>query len=133
MNNTKQVNSRSLANLKPIQKGEVRNTTGIAGRKKGLERLIKEALTLQDLKDIVTNVAKEAKEGNIKAAEFIFDRLYGKPTVMIDLIDSKGQTFIQNNFNVEVKGKSEDDLSQLLIELSSEEQNEDEESSENLE
>jgi hypothetical protein len=52
---------------------------------------------------------------------------------MIDLIDSKGQTFIQNNFNVEVKGKSEDDLSQLLIELSSEYQTEEEESDENLE
>jgi hypothetical protein len=125
--------NKGWSNLKPIQKGEVRNTTGIAGRKKGLERLIREALTPQDLKDIVANVATEAKQGNIKAAEFIFDRLYGKPTVMVDLLDSKGATVIQNNFNLEVKGQDESELTSLLIELSNNDNNEDDSDVEILE
>jgi hypothetical protein len=133
MNKERKFNPNSLSNLKPIQKGEVRNTSGNAGRKKGLDRLFKECVTQEEWKAIIAKGVEQALEGDNKAREFLFSYAYGKPNVMIDLIDSKGQTFIQNNFNVEVKGKSEDDLSQLLIELSSEEQNEDEESSENLE
>jgi hypothetical protein len=125
--------NKGWANLKPAQKGEVRNTTGNGGRKKGLDRLFKECVTQEEWKAIIAKGVEQAMDGDNKAREFLFSYAYGKPNVMIDLIDSKGQTFIQNNFNVEVKGKSEDDLSQLLIELSSEEQNEDEESSENLE
>lgn len=88
------------------------------GRKKGIEKLIREAINPDELKEIIKNVAKEAKGGNIKAAEFLFDRLYGKPTVMVDLLDSKGSTLIQNNFNIEVSGKSPDELKQLYLELS---------------
>lgn len=106
------------SNLKPAQKGEVRNKTGIAGRKAGIEKLIRQAITPEELKEIIVNVANEAKQGNIKAAEFIFDRLYGKPTVMVDLLDSKGSTLIQNNFNVEVRTQDESELANLLIELS---------------
>jgi hypothetical protein len=133
MNNKQEMKPQSLANLKPAKKGEVRNPYGIGGRKKELERLFKEAVTKEQWIEIINKGIEQAKEGDNKAREFLFSYAYGKPNVMIDLIDSKGQTFIQNNFNVEVKGKSEDDLSQLLIELSSEEQNEDEENEENLE
>ena len=119
MNKTKQTNINSLANLKPIRKGEIRNTQGTGGRKKGLESLIRDALSRDDLKEIVQKVAEEAKNGNIKAAEFVFDRLYGKPAVMIDLSDSQQPTFIQNNFNIEVQGKSMQELQKLYIELES--------------
>ncbi len=133
MNNKQALKPQSLANLKPAKKGEVRNPYGIGGRKKELERLFKECVTQDEWKAIIAKGVEQAMEGDNKAREFLFSYAYGKPNVMIDLIDSKGQTFIQNNFNVEVKGKSEEELSQFLIELSSEDQQDDNESDEMLE
>lgn len=120
------MNTNSLANLKPAKKGEIRNTSGRGGRKAGVETLIREALSKDDLKQIVQKVADEAKNGNIKAAEFVFDRLYGKPAVMVDLSDSSQPTFIQNNFNIEVQGKSMQELQKLYIELESTSESDDE-------
>lgn len=132
MNKERKFNTNSLSNLKPIQKGEVRNTSGNAGRKKGLDRLFKECVKPEEWKAIIAKGVEQAMEGDNKAREFLFNYAYGKPNVMVELLDSKGQTFIQNNFNVEVKGKGEEELTNLLIELSNDEIIE-EENEENLE
>lgn len=126
MSEKRKQNPNSLANLKPIQKGEARNLTGNAGRKKGLDRLFKECVTPEEWKAIIAKGVKQALEGDNKAREFLFNYAYGKPQVMVELLDSKGSTLIQNNFNIEVSGKSTDELKQLYIELESTTESEDE-------
>lgn len=132
MNTKKQTNPNSLANLKPIPKGTVLNPNGARGAKKRLESIFKSCVTDDEYKSIIRKAVDDAIQGDNKSREFIFSYSFGKPNVMIDLLDSKGQTFIQNNFNVEVKGKGEEELTNLLIELSNDDVTE-EENEENLE
>lgn len=107
-------NPKSLANLKPIQKGERRNLTNhVGGRKKGLEKIFNAAITIEEQKEIIQAAKNEALNGNIKAAEFIFDRLYGKP-IAVDLLGNENRTLIQNNFNIDVSGKSASELIEIL-------------------
>lgn len=107
------MNINSLSNLRPAVKGEIRNKTGIAGRKKGLEKIFNAAITIDEQKQIIQAAKDEALNGNIKAAEFIFDRLYGKPT-SVDLLANEQRTLIQNNFNIDVSGKSASELIEIL-------------------
>lgn len=108
----------SLANLKPVQKGEVRNPNGARGAKKRLEQIFKSCVTEDEYKAIIRKAVDDAIEGDNKSREFLFSYSFGKPNVMIDLLDSKGSTLIQNNFNVEVRTQDESELANLLIELS---------------
>lgn len=110
--------NKGWSNLIPAKKGEIRNTSGNAGRKKGLDRLFKECVTQDEWKAIIAKGVEQAMEGDNKAREFLFNYAYGKPQVMVELLDSKGSTLIQNNFNIEVSGKSPDELKQLYLELS---------------
>jgi hypothetical protein len=111
--------NKGWSNLIPAQKGEIRNTSGNAGRKKGLDRLFKECVTPEEWKAIIAKGVEQALEGDNKAREFLFNYAYGKPQVMVELLDSKGSTLIQNNFNIEVSGKNVEELKQLYIELES--------------
>ena len=114
MINNRNVNTKSLANLKPAQKGEIRNKNGSGGRKKGLERIFKEALTRDELVAIIQKAKSEALNGNVKAMEFIFDRMYGKPVAVDGLLGNENRTLIQNNFNIDVTGKSASELIETL-------------------
>ena len=107
------MNVNSLSNLKPAAKGEIRNKSGNGGRKKGLERIFKEALTKEDLIAVIHKAKDEALTGNVKAMEFIFDRVYGKP-ISVDLLGNENRTLIQNNFNIDVSGKSASELIEIL-------------------
>ena len=114
MSNNIASKQRSLANLKPIQKGERRNLSNNGGRKKGLERIFKDALTKEELIAIIQKAKSEALDGNVKAMEFIFDRMYGKPVAVDGLLGNENRTLIQNNFNIDVTGKSASELIETL-------------------
>lgn len=60
------------------------------GRRKGIQDLIDSAVTEDDLKTILVRLVGMAKHGNIKAAEFLFDRLYGKPMQKTELTGKDG-------------------------------------------
>lgn len=93
------VSKRSLENLIPPQKGEVRNPKGkepgTLSFKASLRKMLAieetkvneltnlaEVLTQQDLLNIAQ--IKKAKEGDTQAYNAIIDRLEGKPTQSID-------------------------------------------------
>jgi hypothetical protein len=65
-------------NLKPWQKGCPSPNPGGRPRNKPFTEAIKKAATEEELASIVQAVIAKAKDGDIKAAEFLADRLDGK-------------------------------------------------------
>ena len=106
---------RGAANLIPAKKGEVRNPAGRPKNSISLARIVREAVDKNEQREILKSVAEQAKNGNIKAAEFIFDRIYGKPKTEVELTDSATTLNVQNNFTVD--GKSVEELLRLRNEM----------------
>ena len=75
----KKVNPKSLKNLKPARRGEVRNPNG---RPKNtlpdLKQALSETLTHEDVCESLAAIIALAKQGDVGAAGFIFDRTFGK-------------------------------------------------------
>src|SRR4051794_1261710 len=69
-----------------------------AGRKSDalraeLRRLIDEAISPQDWKEILAMVSRFARSGNLNACEFLLDRKFGKPTQTVeDISDAEPET-----------------------------------------
>ena len=85
------VTEKQLKNLKPIQKGEVRNPNGAKGRKlPGLDILLAEVLG-EETKGVtaalqmIQALQKKAAKGDVRAAELLMNRAYGKVKENIDL------------------------------------------------
>lgn len=83
----RQNNARSLANLKPIQKGEVRNPNGRPKKADCLIGCIKEELasrpfptsTLTNEQIIANVIVKAASNGNMKAIDLMMSYTTPKP------------------------------------------------------
>ena len=120
------INPRSLANLKPAKKGELINKTDNRGRKKELKTLFKQAVKKDDWLAIINQAITDAKKGDNKAREFLFDRYFGKVEVESGLLGNENRTLIQNNFNIDVTGKSASELIETLqsMQIDSEEEGE---------
>lgn len=77
-------NARSLANLRPAQKGEVRNPQG--GRK--IPEEVKQALlaaTPAAVNTLIELMANGGEKVRVQAASIILDRVYGKAAVQVDV------------------------------------------------
>ena len=88
----RQMNPNSLANLRPIKKGEVRNPKGMPKKVDCLLSCIKEELGKPSLAQGLTNeqliasmLVAQATKGNIKAVELMMAYLHAKPSQGIDL------------------------------------------------
>ncbi|MGZ5283722.1 MAG: DUF5681 domain-containing protein [Bacteroidia bacterium] len=84
------INKNSLANLKPAKKGEVRNPKGAPQKLPELKDALENILAsptgkASELEAILRAIINKAKKGDVRAAEFILDRFYGKPKQAIDL------------------------------------------------
>jgi len=106
--------AKQIAGLKPIQKGEIRNKTDNRGRKKELLALFRQSVNKSDWIEVINKALEQAKEGDNKAREFLFDRYYGKVEVESSLLGNENRTLIQNNFNIDVSGKSASELIETL-------------------
>jgi Family of unknown function (DUF5681) len=68
-----------------FKKGQTGNPKGRPKKIPELEALINDVFGDQDaMKQILTSLQAQAKKGNIRAAEIILDRAYGKPKQSID-------------------------------------------------
>ena len=68
-----------------FKKGQSGNPKGRPKKIPELEVLINEVFGDADaMKEILTSLQAQAKKGNIRAAEMILDRAYGKPKQSID-------------------------------------------------
>lgn len=76
---------KRLDNLKPAQKGEIRNPSGRPKTPDIVKQMFKSAApeAVKLLVDTM-NDGEEKKETRLKCAETILDRVYGKPTQPID-------------------------------------------------
>lgn len=60
--------------------------------KQSLADLMDSTITLADRRAILKAVVEQAKLGDVRAATFIFDRLYGKPKETIEMSGSDDNT-----------------------------------------
>src|SRR5688500_10532499 len=103
------VNPKSLKNLKPAKKGDVRNTNGKPRKLPQLDVLLAEVLGedkdgITAAEAILKVLRAKAAKGDIRAAEMLFDRAYGKAKQELSIPD--GVTMKQLVINP-VSGKKE--------------------------
>ena len=110
------INKKSISNLVPIKKGQTLIANAKRGRKKELRTIFKEAVKKSDWLAILNKAIEQAKDGDNKAREFLFDRYYGKVETESEMDSLVSPTLVQNNFQIDVKGKSASELIQLLQE-----------------
>ena len=86
------MNPNAKDNLKPFKKGEDprRNVTG-ANKLPDLELLMAEGVSKEDLISIIVAQSTRAKKGDTRAADFIFDRGFGKPKQSTELTGKDGK------------------------------------------
>jgi len=82
-------------NLTPFPKGVSGNPNGRPKKLPKLDDLLSDILGNEEDKDseahaILTRLLKDAKNGNVKAAEILLDRAYGKSKQSIDHTSSDG-------------------------------------------
>ena len=73
-------------NLNPFKPGESGNPNGRPKKLPGLDELLVECLGEDgnEAKAILKAIIKKAKQGDVRAAEMILDRYYGKPNFSIE-------------------------------------------------
>ena len=76
-------NRKSLKNLRPIKKGEIRNPKGPTPKLPALDVLMAEILGeekngMTAAQSILAALRAKAAKGDIRAAEVLLDRAYGK-------------------------------------------------------
>lgn len=86
------VNPKSIKNLKPAKKGEVRNPKGRPPELPALDILIAEVLGeekdgLTAAKAILLKIRQKATSGDLRAAEILLDRGYGKAKQSLEITD----------------------------------------------
>ena len=92
------VTPKQLANLKPPKKGEVRNPNGRPKKLPALDELLANVLSAEkagktEAEAILIAIILKARKGNVKAAELILNRAYGKPKESIELSNKEGEVF----------------------------------------
>ena len=83
------INPKSLKNLKPAKKGEVRNPKGAKPKIPALDDLLAKVLGdeqngLTAAEAILKALRGKAIKGDIRAAEVLLDRAYGKAKQPVD-------------------------------------------------
>ena len=112
------VNEKSLKNLIPAKKGEVRNPNGAPKKLPEIDKLLADVLGeekdgLTAAEAILKALRAKASKGDIRAAEVLLDRAYGKAKQSIETqmnVDGKCRTIIDLS-------KYDDSELRLLIDL----------------
>ena len=82
-------------NLNPFKPGETGNPNGRPKKLPGLDQLLAEILDEAEVKAILNSIIKKAKAGDLRAAELILDRCYGKVKQPIEVDeDTRPSAFI---------------------------------------
>jgi len=89
------VSEKSLKNLNPAKKGEVRNPKGKPCKLPELDKLLADVLGeekdgITAAEAILKALRAKATKGDIRAAEVLFERGYGKSKQVIDMSVSDG-------------------------------------------
>ena len=105
-------NPKSLQNLKPIQKGEVRNKTGRPKKLPKLDELLIEVLGNTEegktqAQKVLEALLKKANQGDVKAASLLLDRGYGKVKEHIDITTNE-ESLNDNKIQIEIITQKKD-------------------------
>lgn len=97
-------------NLKPFKKGQSGNPKGRPKKLPKLDELLAEVLGDDSAgstvaEQILRSLEKQARKGNVKAAELLLDRGYGKVKQSMELSGDLGIDVSQTKFSIKPKGK----------------------------
>lgn len=91
-------------NLKPFKKGQSGNLNGRPRKVPELDNLLADVLGAETpdgktaAREILEEIVKAAKRGNLKAAEMLLDRAYGKPKAALEMTGRAGGTIVFRNY-----------------------------------
>lgn len=88
------MNPNAKDNLKPFKQG-FDPRRNIEGRPLNCENVMAKAVTEDEAVSIAKAMSKRAVDGDVRAADFVFDRLFGRPQQSTDLT-TKGETINAN-------------------------------------
>ena len=100
-------NPKSKANLKPIKKGEVKNPKGAPRKLPNLDVILANVLGEENeqgktaAEQIIEAIRRRANAGDVKAANLLLERGWGKVKEKID-ITTDGQKINQPSIQVEI-------------------------------
>ena len=113
-------NPKSKSNLKPIKKGEVRNPKGAPKKLPNLDLLLANVLGTENeegktaAEQILEALRRRANTGDVKAANLLLERGYGKVKEKID-ITTNDQSLNKPSIQIEIittNGKESGDQQQ---------------------
>lgn len=87
------INPRSLQNIKPPKKGEVRNPTGRNGFSNEFRTMLAKAATEEDFVAITETAIRLARAGNTDIIKFILEKTYPRieklPEIKVTIEDAR--------------------------------------------
>ncbi len=97
-------------NLKPFKKGQSGNPKGRPKKLPKLDELLAEVLGTESkgktiAENILRSLQKQAMKGNVKAAELLLDRAYGKAKQSLDVSGDLNLNVSDTKFTIKTKGK----------------------------
>lgn len=107
----KQIKGRNGGTLKVMEKGETINPNGRPRNLPGLDKLLSECMGEDgsEAKAIIKALIARAKKGDVRAAEIILDRMYGKAKQGLDIA---GMLTVQGS-GFDYTSLSDEDLSRV--------------------
>jgi hypothetical protein len=100
-------NPKSRENLKPIKKGEVKNPKGAPKKLPNLDVILANVLGSENeegktaAEQIIEAIRRRANTGDVKAANLLLERGWGKVKEKID-ITTDGESMNQNKIQIEI-------------------------------
>lgn len=99
--------TKDHSQLKPFVKGDPRcNRKGRPKKADRLDAAFEAVVNDDDLKQIIREVLKKARSGDVKATEMLLDRYFGKPIARNAMTDTEGNDVEPNAQPVIVIGDS---------------------------
>lgn len=99
-------------------KGQSGNPVGARPKSLDLKKLLDECWSEDERKLVIVMLAEKALAGDLKAAEMLLDRCYGKPVQAIEHGGPDGDSIVINLETMQITQMSDDDLSKLIQQLS---------------
>jgi hypothetical protein len=111
------INERSLANLKPAQKNEIKNPNGKKPGTKNYKTMLESILntkikhdekTKTTFEHIADKLIKKCLEGNDKALQLLFNKIFGGSTILENDSGKIQINIIRGKDTIEINGEKID-------------------------
>lgn len=104
---------RNISGLKPFKKGEDerRNVKGQPRKLPEINEIFIQAISEQDLIDLIEKAKALGRKGNLRAIEWLYERIYGKAKQELGFTDKEGNDIKPITFILDERYKNDTGIS----------------------